>query len=130
GDRTGSCADAVCTHEQPSDLGWRARRLIFRPDAMATAIDDQVLAQELSGGRIEQAHVVLVPLDAHRATDPAWRWRVVRAVDLDEAVEVDRAISEGVVAKWLDGQRPKMRPLVGKHGGDLALGRAVDSRIG
>lgn len=54
---------------------------------------------------------------------------IVRTVDLDTAVHVDDPVAVVVVAKRLDGQRPKMRLLVGDHRSDLTLRRAVDARV-
>jgi len=73
--------------------------------------------------------VVIVPLDGHHAPEPAGRRRIVGAGDFDAAVEVDGARAVLVVPKRLDGQRLQLRLLLGEHGGDLALGRAVDAGI-
>ena len=89
-----------------------------------------MLAQERAGGGIEEADVHAVPLDRDVAADPARRRGVVGVLDLDAAVEMDGAGAELVVAKRLDRQRPQGRPLLGEHGGDLALGGAVDARVG
>jgi hypothetical protein len=43
---------------------------------------------------------------------------------------MDRPRAEAVIAKRLERQRPEGRPLLGKHSGDLALGRGVDARVG
>ena len=40
-----------------------------------------------------------------------------------------RAHPEAVIAKGLDRQRLERGPLLGKHGSDLALGRAVDAGV-
>ena len=78
----------------------------------------------------EEADVHAVPLDRDVAAEPARRRGVVGVLDLDAAVEMDRAPAELVVAKRLDRQRPQRRPLLGEHGGDLALGGAMDAGVG
>ena len=55
---------------------------------------------------------------------------VVGGRDLDAAVEMDGATAELVVAERLEGQRAEGRALLGEHGGDLALGGAVDAGAG
>ena len=89
-----------------------------------------VLAQELAGARIQQADVAGVPLHSDLLAEPAGRRAVVGGVDLDAIVQMQGAPAELVVAKRLDGQRPEAGPLLGKHDGDLALGGAVDARVG
>ena len=79
---------------------------------------------------MEEADVHAVPLDRDGPAEPARRRGVVGGLDFDAAVEMDRARAELVVAKRLDRQRPQRRPLLGEHGGHLALGRAVDAGIG
>ena len=72
----------------------------------------------------------VVPLHVDAATDPAGRRRVVGRGDLDAAVQMHGAAAVLVVAERLEGQRAERRTLLGKHGGDLALGRAVDAGVG
>jgi hypothetical protein len=129
-DRAGGAADAVRARDQRDDGRRRSRRLIFDEHAVTTTVGDQVLAQQQAGRRIEEADVLVVPLHTDGAADPAGRRGVVRAADLDEAVEVDGALGEGVVAKGLDRQRAQVRALVGEGGPDLALGGAVDAGVG
>ena len=43
---------------------------------------------------------------------------------------MDRADAEAVIPKRFERQRLQRGPLLGKHRGDLALGGAVDPRIG
>ena len=90
----------------------------------------QVLAEELAGVRVEQADVGAVPLHVDAAADPAGRRAVVGRRDLDAAVEMHAAVTVLVIAKRLERQRAEGRAFLGKHGGDLALGGAVDARIG
>ena len=99
-------------------------------DAMPAPRRAQVLAEELSGSGVEQADVGAVPLHVDAATDPAGRRTVVGRRDLDAAVEVHGAAAVLVVAERLERQRSERRALFGEHGGDLALGRAVDAGIG
>src|SRR5436190_2169685 len=88
------------------------------------------LAQEGPGAQIEDADGARVPLDQELGPDAARRDAVVGLGDLDAAVEVHGAGAEGVVAEGRRRERAKMRTLLGKHRGDLALGRAVDARVG
>ena len=99
-------------------------------DRMAPARLPAMLAEQQAGGGIEQPDVVVVPLDGDVAAEPARRRRVVGAGHFDAAVEMHRAGAVLVVAKGLDRQRPEVRLLLGEHGGDLALGGAVDAGIG
>jgi hypothetical protein len=114
-DRAGGAADAVRARDQRDDGRRRSRRLIFDEHAVTTTVGDQVLAQQQAGRRIEEADVLVVPLHTDGAADPAGRRGVVRAADLDEAVEVDGALGEGVVAKGLDRQRAQVRVRVPAH---------------
>jgi hypothetical protein len=87
-----------------------------------------MLAEQEAGGGIEEADMMLVPLDGDLAADPPGRRSVVGRGDLDAAVEMHGAGAVRVVAKGLEGQRPEVRLLLGEHGGDLALGGAVEGR--
>ena len=108
----------------------RLRGAVFVRDAIAAALLAQVLAQQLAGARIEHAHDAAVPLHLDAAADPARRRAVVGGVHFDAAVQVHPALAELVVAEGLDGQRQQRRLLFGEHGGHLALGGAVDARVG
>jgi len=124
-------ADPVRAGEQGRRGRRRSRRPILRMDRVAPARAlVTMLAEELSGGRIQEADARGVPLDRDRAAEPAGRRAVVGVLDLDTAVEVDRARAEVVVAKRLDRQRQERRPLLREHRGDLALGGAVDPGVG
>ena len=96
--------------------------------AMPAPRHAQVFAEELAGVRVEQADVGAVPLHVDAAADPAGRRAVVGRRDLDAAVEMHAAVTVLVVAKRLERQRAERRAFLSKHGGDLALGRAVDPR--
>jgi hypothetical protein len=89
-----------------------------------------MLAQELTGRRIEQSDKQLVPLHLDATADPARRGAVVRGLDFHTAIEVHRADVEAVVAKGLEWQWTEGRLLLRKHRGDVALRRAVDARVG
>ena len=89
-----------------------------------------VLAEECACGGIEQADVMLVPLDGDRAPEPAGRRRVVGAGHFDAAIEMHGAGPVLVIAKRLDRQGAQDRLLLGEHGGDLTLGGAVDAGVG
>ena len=99
-------------------------------DAMPAPGRAQVLAEQLAGAGVEQADVEVVPLHVDAAADPARRRAVVGRGDLDAAVEVHGAAAVLVVAERLERQRAERRTFLGKHGGDLALGRAVDAGVG
>ena len=89
-----------------------------------------MLAQELAGLGIEQAHEEVVPLHVDATTDPARRRAVVRGLDLHAPIQMHRADAEAVIAKRLERQRAERGLLLGKHRGDLAFRRAVDARVG
>jgi hypothetical protein len=89
-----------------------------------------VLAEELPRRRVEESDMDVVPLHVDPPPDPAGRRAIEGGVHFDTAIEVHGAIAEAVVPKRLEGKRLQPRPFVGKHGGDLALGRAVNARIG
>ena len=99
-------------------------------DAMPAPRRAQVLAEELAGAGIEQPHVSCVPLDVDATADPARRRPVVGRRNLDAAVQMHGAVAVLVVAERLERQRAEGRPLLGEHGGDLPLGRAVDAGVG
>jgi hypothetical protein len=88
-----------------------------------------VLSKQRARSGMEQADVHAVPLDRDLAAEPARRRGVVGILDLDAAVEMDRAPAELVVAKRLDRQRAERRPLLGEHGGHLALGGAMNAGV-
>src|SRR5205823_2554629 len=66
----------------------------------------------------------------HALADPAGRRAVVRRLDFDTAIEMDRALAVPVIAKRFERERAERRLLLGKHDGDLPLRRAVDARVG
>ena len=73
---------------------------------------------------------MLIPLHFDAAADPARRGAVVGGFDLDTAVQVYGALAELIEAERLDGQLDQGRLLLGKHGRHLALGGAVNARVG
>ena len=81
----------------------RAGRAVAVVDPMIAARRAQMLAQELPRLRIDQPHVQVVPLHVDPLADPAWRRAVERGLDLDAAIEMDRAVAKAVIAKRLDG---------------------------
>jgi len=88
-----------------------------------------VLTEELTTLWIQEPDVEIRPLHLDALADPTgWRG-VVRGIDFDAAIEMDRAPAEAVVAKGLDRQRLQRRSFFGKHGGNLALGRVMDPGI-
>ena len=82
---------------------------VFVFDAMAAARLAQVLAQQLAGVRVQQAHLPGIPLHLDAPADPARRRAVVGRFDFDAAVQMHRALAVLVVAEGLDGQR-QQRP--------------------
>src|SRR5580658_10912511 len=72
-------------------------------DAMAAARLTQMLAQQLTGTGVQQAHMPDVPLHTDPAADPARRRAVVGRFDLHAAVQMHGAFPEPVIAKRLDG---------------------------
>src|SRR3989304_4529846 len=69
-----------------------------------------LLAQQLAGLRIDDAHAARVPLHVHFAADPAGPRGVVAPGDLDAAIEVHDADAVLVVGKRLRGRRGTERP--------------------
>ena len=128
------CADrrprGVRGGEERDGLGRRARRPIRLGDAMPPARRAAMLAHELARRGIEEPHRDVRPLHLELPTDPAQRRAVVGRLDFDAAVEVHGPHAVAVVAKRLERDRPQGGPLLGKHGGDLALRGAVDARVG
>ena len=89
-----------------------------------------MLTQQLAGARVEEADVDVVPLHVDAAADPAGRRRVVGRGDFDATVEMHGAAAVLVVAERLERQRAERGAFFLEHGGDPALGRAVNARIG
>jgi hypothetical protein len=123
-------AGPLGTREELLGRLGRARGLVLVADAVATGLLAQVLAQELPGLEVEDADDAAVPLHVDLGTDRAERWCVIGALHLDEAVEVHGASAVLVVAEGLERKGEEVRPLLGKHGGDLPLGGAVDPGVG
>src|SRR5579883_2550271 len=106
---------------------WRTVALL---DGMHARLLAEVLTQELSRLGVQQANVDLVPLHFHLASDPA-RWcAVVGGLDLDTAVQLHGALAELVLAERFQRQRQQRRTLLGKHGGHLSFGGAVNAGVG
>jgi hypothetical protein len=73
------------------------------PGCDAAALLPQVLAQQLAGARIEQAHVNARPTAPGRAADPARRRAVVSGLDFHAAVQVHPALAELIMRKGSTG---------------------------
>ena len=123
-------AGALGGGEQGEGLARGAGGSVGVGDAMPAPWRAEVLAEELAGARVEQSDLGTVPLHVDAAADPAGRRAVVGGCDLDAAVEMHGAAAVFVVAERLERQRAEGRTLLGEHGGDLALGRAVDAGVG
>src|ERR1019366_9429016 len=104
---------------------WRMLGSVLVLDAMAAARRAQVLAQELAGAGVQQAHMPDVPLHTDPSADPARRRTIVSRFDFDAAVQVHRAFAVLVIAEGLDGQRQQGRSLFGEYHHDLPLGGAM-----
>src|SRR5260370_32775395 len=99
----GSCL--VPTGQQLKQLRWRTTRTIRIADTMSAALAAQMLAQQLTGTRIEQTHEHRVPLHVDLPPDPA-RWSpVVSRVNLYAPIEMHRALAILVVAERPQRQR-------------------------
>ena len=72
----------------------------------------------------------VIPLDLNTAADPARRRAVVGGFDFDAAIQVHGSLAVLVIAKRFDRQRKQRRTLFGEHRCDLALGGAVNARVG
>src|SRR6516165_2199205 len=99
-------------------------------NAMPSARCSHMLAQQLTGLRIEQAYKEVVPLHVDPTTDPARRRAVVRGLDFDAAIEMHGADPEAVIAKRLEREGAEHGALLSKHHGDLTLRCAMDTRVG
>ena len=104
--------------------------LVLVGDAMPATLLAAVLAQQLPRARIQHPHDVAVPLHFHTAADPAWRRAVVSGIDFDAAIQVYAPVAKLIQAEWLQRQWQQRRLLFGEHGCYLALGGAVDARVG
>ena len=85
----------------------RPRRAVVVVEAMPAARRPQMLAQQLPGLRREQADVQIVPLHLDALADPAGRRAVVRRLDFDAAIEMDRALAVPVIAKRFERERAR-----------------------
>jgi hypothetical protein len=136
-----SIEDAVCIAES-GQLDAAGKEAVAPPSSAACATDGPrrrsgVARAPASGARAAAADSsgrgaapARLPIAPAAAADPAWRSAVVGGVDLDAGVEMHRALAVLVITKWLDRQLAQMRFLFGKHRRHLALGRAVDARVG
>src|SRR5271154_527070 len=84
---------------------WGTSRAVGIADAMPATLLSQMLAQQLAGARIEQAHEHRVPLHMKLTSDTARRRSVVSRLHLDAAIQMNRALSILVVTKRLQRQR-------------------------
>ena len=81
-------ADPLGGGEQGEGLLRDAGGPVSVLDAVPAPRRAQVLAEELAGVGVEQAHVGVVPLDVDATADPSRRRPVVGGRDLDAAVQV------------------------------------------
>ena len=104
-DRTDGRTRAMGRVQQRQRFRRRAMRPVGVVDAMPATACPYMLAEQLPGLRIEHADLQIVPLHVDVAPNPARRGCVIRGVDFDAAVEMDRADAEAVIAKRLEWQR-------------------------
>jgi len=128
------CSNVRSGATGPRQQLYRSRRRapgpILVPDAMAATGLTQMLAQQLTGARIEQTNEQPVPLHPHQPADPA-RWRaVICGLHFHTSVEMHRAFAVLVVAKRLQRQRLQQGLLFGEHRHHLTFGGAVNARVG
>ena len=95
----------VSPRQQLLDSEWCTPWTVLIADAVRAALLSQMLAQQLSGPRIEQAHEQPVPLHQHLAPDPSRRRSVVGRLNLDTAIQVNRASAVLVVTERFQRQR-------------------------
>src|SRR4029079_11148049 len=108
----------------------RTCRSIVVVQPMPAAWGAEMLAQQLTGLGPDQSDVQIVPLHLDALADPAGRCAVVRRLDFDAAIEMDRPLTLARIAKGFERKRAERGLLFGKHGRDLPLRRAVDARVG
>src|SRR5579862_7350468 len=84
---------------------WCSFRVILRLDAKAAALLANMLAQQLAGARIEQAHKDVIPLHVDQAADPAWWRSVVGRFDFYTAVQMHGAMAVLVITEGFEWQR-------------------------
>src|SRR6266700_1651659 len=124
----GSCL--MRTSQQLKQRRRRTTRTIRIADTMSATLAAQMLAQQLAGAGIEQAHEHRVPLHVDLPPDPARRSSVVSRVNLDATIDMHRALAILVVAERLQRQSLQKRLLFGEHRRYLPLGPAMDARVG
>src|SRR5437868_10751760 len=89
-----------------------------------------MLAQQPASERVEQSDLRCIPLHLNAPSDPARRRAVVSGFDFDTAIQVHRALAVLVITKRFEWQRKQRRAFFGEYYGYLALGSAVNTRVG
>ena len=96
---------------------------------IAAAFLADMLAQQLAGAGIEQAHEEVVPLHVDQPPNPSWWRAIVGGFDFHAAVQMHGALAVLVIAEGFEGQRSQRRFFFREHGGHLPLGGAVNARV-
>ena len=129
-DRAHRRASALARGEEGERLGRGARRAVGGVDLMPAARHPQMLAEQLARPGVEHPAGRPVPLDVDAPAEPPRRDAVEGGLDFDAAIEVDGPDTVLVVAERLERHGAEGGLFLGKHRRHLALGRAVDARIG
>src|SRR3970040_841943 len=89
--------------------GRGAGRAVARAQPMPAPRGPEMLAQQPPGLRVHEPDVEVIPLDRNPTADPARRRAVVGGLDLDTAIEVDRALAVAIVPKGFEWERAQGR---------------------
>ena len=83
-------------------------------------------SQYASNDYVKRLESIGTVLSMSRAGRP---WENGGGVDFHAAIRMDRAFAVLVIAEWLQRQGQQCRTLLGKHGGDLPFGGAMDAGV-
>ena len=123
------CQNPSRPRQQRERRGRRLLRYVAGMDRSPSARLRLALTQQSAGLRIDQPHPPFVPLHVHAPADPTTWSAVVRGLDFDAAVEVDRALTVGERRNSFRGQSPQVLPRVmDRHRHDDAANAFLDRR--